>query len=177
MFFFLLFIYANNVFIPFVIYINDSSNFCDKVLEKYFPSTNKGPNGDKENGNKENQDKEKLMSEKTKLDSQPKSGGDELRLSSKGSNVTKQAIEDPPVKPPQATRLVNEQVLKSLTESCLWLHSCFSTLPDDSPLDVPLDKSQFHYQAEVSTYLNKQDIREFLSRDMLCVSIIQVFMR
>lgn len=140
---------------------SDSCAFCDKVLEKYFP--NKGKSA--------NRDKEKL---------QPKRGGDEEQV------MRTQGASDPQVAPKQlsgsqvkakATSLVDEQVLNSLTKSCYWLHSCVSNLPDEKPIEVQLEMAQFHYQVDATTWVSKDDVREFLSRDMLNVSIIHVFMR
>ncbi|XP_048493022.1 uncharacterized protein LOC125493596 [Beta vulgaris subsp. vulgaris] len=90
------------------------------------------------------------------------------KISSKGSS---------PDATPKGTPLVSEQVIQSLSKSCLWLHARVSNLPDSSPIKVDLEKSQFHYLGEDSaTWVYKVDIREFLCGAMLNISILQVFM-
>lgn len=92
----------------------------------------------------------------------------EQKNSSKGStrNVT-----------PRGTPLVTPQVTSSLSEACTWLHTCVIGMPDDELMQVDLDKSQFHYMWDPSIYVTREDVREFLSGEMLCVSMIQAFMR
>lgn len=90
------------------------------------------------------------------------------KISSKGSS---------PDATPKGTPLACEQVIQSLSNSCLWLHARVSNLSDSSRIKVDLEKSQFHYLGEDSaTWVYKADIREFLCGVMLNISILQVFM-
>lgn len=73
--------------------------------------------------------------------------------------------------------LVEKHVLSTLSQPCFWLHKCVSNLQENKAIQVSLDKSQFNYMVDSSTWVNKDDVSEFLSGKMLNVSIIQVFMR
>ena len=50
-------------------------------------------------------------------------------------------------------------------------------MPDDVPLEMKLGTTQFNYIEDTSTWMSKGDLKEFLCREMLNVSLIQVLMR
>lgn len=56
--------------------------------------------------------------------------------SSKGST--------PQVKP-KGTPLLGTHVLLSFSKPCFWLHTCVCNLPDENPIQIDLEKCQFHY--------------------------------
>ena len=72
---------------------------------------------------------------------------------------------------------MSAEVVESLPYGCNWLHTCVSYVPNDEPIPVLLEKSQFNYMEDINTWMYKDDIKEFISNEMLNVSMIQVFMR
>lgn len=86
--------------------------------------------------------------------------GHNNKISSKGSN-----IED------------DENIYATLSSACQWLYECTRDEPDDNPLKVMLSKAQFHYFEDAETSVTKGDVVNFLVGDMLCLSVLQAFMR
>lgn len=78
---------------------------------------------------------------------------------------------------PKGTPLVESQVLESLSDGCFWLHTCVMGMDSNETLTVRAEKVQFHYLEDTAAYITKVDVREFLRRKKLNVSIIQGFMR
>lgn len=97
--------------------------------------------------------------------SSPKRDAQEKNISSKGST----AAIDP--------GLVDEDVLDSLTKECRWLHTCVKDEPANKPVKVVLNKTQFHYFEDTETWITKEDISDFLSKDKLPIVFLQAFMR
>lgn len=143
--------------------------FSNEVLEKLKKEkvTNVNPKETVSQGNKEVS--QTMGVEKAKeSESKSKSVDAERRLSSKGSTSQVKT---------KGTSFVDEKVLESLSKPCFWLHRCVNLLPDNNPVELDLDMSQFHYfTLDTKTWVNKGDVREFLSGEMLCVSIIHAFM-
>jgi hypothetical protein len=77
----------------------------------------------------------------------------------------------------QATPLVADTVLQSLSKDLTYLHNRVSMLPSDTPIEVALPKALFHYDDDAIAWLSKEDVKEFLSGSMLNISLIQTFMR
>ncbi|XP_021775629.1 uncharacterized protein LOC110739493 [Chenopodium quinoa] len=77
----------------------------------------------------------------------------------------------------QATPLVEDTVLQSLSKELTYLHNRVCVLPSDSPIQVPLPKEMFHYDDDAMAWLFKEDVKEFLSGAMLNISLIQICIR
>ncbi|XP_057247321.1 uncharacterized protein LOC104884816 [Beta vulgaris subsp. vulgaris] len=70
------------------------------------------------------------------------------------------------------------EVVQRLTKPCFWLHECISDAADGAMIEIKLSHHQFHYiDEDTSTYICKDDIKEFLLGEELNVSMIQTFMR
>lgn len=78
---------------------------------------------------------------------------------------------------PNGTLLVPNEVFESLSDTCYWLHTCVMGMSEKSPLGIPVDKVQFGYMEDTFIWVPRQDVREFLCREKLNVSLIQSFMR
>ncbi|CAO2814638.1 unnamed protein product [Amaranthus hypochondriacus] len=77
----------------------------------------------------------------------------------------------------QATPLVEDTVLQSLSQELAYLHNRVCVLPNDSPIQIQLPKEMFHYDNDATAWLFKEDVKEFLSGAMLNISLIQISMR
>lgn len=77
----------------------------------------------------------------------------------------------------QATPLVEDTVLQSLSQELAYLHNRVCVLPNDSPIQIQLPKEMFHYDDDATAWLFKEDVKEFLSGAMLNISLIQISMR
>ena len=75
------------------------------------------------------------------------------------------------------TPLVEDDVLKSLSKACTFLHNRVSELPTGTHIQVNLPKALFHYDEDAIAYISREDVTEFLTGSMLNISIIQTFMR
>ncbi|XP_056683750.1 uncharacterized protein [Spinacia oleracea] len=99
----------------------------------------------------------------------------------KEKEVTKKVTREKNVKAqpkmPSVVLFLRAEVVECLPYGCNWLHTCVSYVPNDEPIPVLLEKSQFNYMEDINTWMYKDDIKEFLSNEKLNVSMIQVFMR
>ncbi|XP_021728745.1 uncharacterized protein LOC110695827 [Chenopodium quinoa] len=77
----------------------------------------------------------------------------------------------------QATPLVADTILQTLSKDLTFLQNRVSMLPSDTPIQVPLPKAMFHFDEDAVTWLSKEDVKEFLSGSMLNISLVQTFMR
>ncbi|CAO2814641.1 unnamed protein product [Amaranthus hypochondriacus] len=77
----------------------------------------------------------------------------------------------------QATPLVADTVLQSLSKELTYLHNRVCMLPSDTPIQVALPKEMFHYDDDAIAWLSKEDVTEFLSGSMLNISLIQTCIR
>ncbi|XP_057249243.1 uncharacterized protein LOC125495876 [Beta vulgaris subsp. vulgaris] len=74
--------------------------------------------------------------------------------------------------------ITDMEVVQRLTKPCFWLHECISDAADEAMIEIKLSHHQFHYiDEETSTFISKDDIKEFLLGEELNVSMIQTFMR
>lgn len=115
-------------------------------------------------------------SQAEKEESESQAIGKEVGLQSKCVDKQNSKYSTPQVAP-KGTPLIGKQVLDSLSKDCFWMHTCVCNLPNETPIQVDLEQSQFHNIADPLTWVYKWEVREFLSREMVNVSIIQVFMR
>ena len=76
-----------------------------------------------------------------------------------------------------AVPLVEDDVHRSLSKECAFLHLCVGEVPPSTDITLPLPKALFHYDEDATAWLSRGDITEFLKGEMLNISIIQVFMR
>ena len=82
-----------------------------------------------------------------------------------------------PLKNDKKWDLLPQNVLQSLSRACDLLATCVSNLPEDGLVEVVIDKSVFRYPCDGTTWLYKADLKELLVGEMLCISIIQIFVR
>ncbi|XP_048496566.2 uncharacterized protein LOC125495784 [Beta vulgaris subsp. vulgaris] len=72
---------------------------------------------------------------------------------------------------------IEKPKIDCLTAECLQLYEKARAISDDKPIEVKLDSKQFNYKKDASIWVSKVDIKEFLCKEKLNVSLIQVFMR
>ena len=97
------------------------------------------------------------------------------------STPSKQTVHESPSKASTqlAVPLVDDHVHQSLSKECAFLHLRAGEVvpPGGNDIAVPLPKEMFHYDEDTYAWLSREDVKEFLTGEMLNVSIIQVFMR
>ena len=76
-----------------------------------------------------------------------------------------------------AVPLVDDDVHRSLSKECAFLHLRVGEVSPSTNIAVPLPKALFHYDEDATAWLSRGDDTEFLKGEMLNISIIQVFMR